>query len=171
MLLTSCKFRTLMGGGGSVIYPRFLCYPSRTCSCHHWFCWMWHPSSPLSTGATQRARVLSRDRLLRELCVCHLWRYRPVYTPLPSVTVSDRETDSPAAPRSGSPRRGAGTERNGKEAPRSPTRVPHWHGHRRRALTTQEPCLPSSVAKGNFPLSAFCSDAHTLRWDDGWSEE
>lgn len=42
----------------------------------------------------------------------------------------------------------------------------HWHGHRRRTLTIQEQCLPSSVAKGNLPLSAFCFDAHFLRWED-----
>lgn len=42
---------------------------------------------------------------------------------------------------------------------------PHWYGRRRRALTIQEPCLLSSLAKGNFPLFAFCSDAHILRWE------
>lgn len=47
----------------------------------------------------------------------------------------------------------------------SPRESSDWHGHRRRALTIQEPCLLSSVAKGNFPLCVIYSDALILRWE------
>lgn len=42
---------------------------------------------------------------------------------------------------------------------------PHWHGPRRGEVISPESCLLPSVAKGNFPLSVFYSDAHVLRWE------
>ncbi len=98
-------------------------------------------------------------------CACHLWRSRPAYI-TPPVCLSDTHRLSHSCTVDQRVRGAA------LPASRSGTAsAAHWHGHRRRALTIQEPCLLSSVAKGNFPLSVFYSDAHILRWEAAWTVE
>lgn len=95
---------------------------------------------------------VSRD--LRAWAACHLWRYRPAYI---CVWVFQWQ------------KRGSGAAAQCKHTLCTHTdRGEEDYGYQRRTLNIQETCLPASVAKGNFPLSAFCSDAHILRWEAAW---